>query len=50
MEANRAGPEAMRSNDDARSDEVLELLLDQASVDRATAKAVSYIPWAVQSR
>ncbi|MGH4009588.1 MAG: eCIS core domain-containing protein [Pseudonocardiaceae bacterium] len=49
MEANRAGPEARRSNDDARSDEVLELLPDQASVDRATAKAVSYIPWAVQS-
>lgn len=49
MEANRAGPEATDSNDDTLSNEVLDLLPDQTSIDQATAKAVSYIPWAAQS-
>src|SRR5262249_30885033 len=49
MEANRAGPEAAGINDDERSEEILKLLPDPPSVDRATAKAVSYIPWAAQS-
>ena len=47
MEANRAGSAA--GDDDARSEEVLDLLPDPASVDKATVKAVSYIPWAAQS-
>jgi hypothetical protein len=50
MEATGAGrAEMSSSNDDARSDEILNLLPNPASVDRATAKAVSYIPWAAQS-
>ncbi|HYB44815.1 MAG TPA: DUF4157 domain-containing protein [Candidatus Methylomirabilis sp.] len=49
MAANRAGGEATDAADDARSDEVLELLPDQASIDQVTAKAVSYIPWAVET-
>ena len=49
MEANRVGNAESAANDDAAADEVLKLLPDKASVDRATAKAVSYIPWAAQS-
>ena len=50
MEANRAGPAVgTPSDDDARSEEILDLLPDPASVEKATAKAVSYIPWAAQS-
>jgi hypothetical protein len=49
MEANRVGNAESTANDDAAADEVLELLPDRASVDRATAKGVSYIPWAAQS-
>jgi Domain of unknown function (DUF4157) len=50
MEATGAGrAEMSSSNDDARSDEILDLLPNPASVDRATTKAVSYIPWAAQS-
>jgi len=50
MEANRtASAQGTAANDDAAADEVLALLPDKASVDQATAKAVSYIPWAAQS-
>jgi Domain of unknown function (DUF4157) len=49
MAASRAGADATDSADDARSDEVLDLLPDQASIDQVTAKAVSYIPWAAET-
>jgi len=49
MEANRTGPEATESNDDTLSEQILELLPDQASIDQATAKAVSYIPEAAKT-
>lgn len=48
MAANRGGLTATVS-DDALSEEVLALLPDQTSIDRATATAVSYIPWAAQT-
>jgi hypothetical protein len=49
LEASRAGPAVADGNDDALAEEVLGLLPDQASIDQATAKAVSYIPEAAQT-
>ncbi|MBN1204127.1 MAG: DUF4157 domain-containing protein [Myxococcaceae bacterium] len=49
MEANRAGPDESDTNDNELSEQILELLPDQASIERTTAKAVSYIPEAANT-
>jgi hypothetical protein len=49
MAANRAGAAASTPSDDAAADDVLSLLPDPKSVEQATAKAISYIPWAAQT-
>ena len=48
MAANRGGG-AGSASDDALSEQVLDLLPDRTSVDRATARATSYIPWAAEA-
>lgn len=44
LAANRGGPTESDSLDEDHSNEVLDLLPDDASVDMATKKAISYIP------